>query len=187
MAKRMIFICMALLLVATSASAKPYLSLGGMWVDLRDADVRNGLTTGSLNFDDGWGAFVAAGSQFELFRLEGEAAYRRNDVDGIIGDITGGKVEAMSGMVNAYLDFDMLQFRPFVGAGVGMARLRADFDDFGSNRDNVWAWQGMVGVSFAMQPVGFDIGYRYFATEDPKFNVVRGEYETHNLYLAIRF
>jgi opacity protein-like surface antigen len=192
MVKRVIFIGMALLLVATSASAKPYFSLGGMWVDLRDADIRVEGQGTRMSFDDGWGAFVAVGQQFELFRLEGEAAYRRNDIDGVGGtDIGGGKTEAMSGMVNAYLDFDMLQFRPFIGAGAGMARVRVDPDGIGSDRDNVFAYQGMIGVSFAMQPVGFDIGYRYFATEDPSFTTnlgrIRGEYETHNLYVAIRF
>jgi opacity protein-like surface antigen len=187
MVKRIFFICMAFLFVATSVSAKPYFSIGGMWVDLRDA----GSDIGRVNFADGWGALVAVGKQFELFRLEGEAAYRRNDIDGIAGtDIGSGKVEAMSGMVNAYLDFDMLQFRPFVGAGVGMARIDAD-SRLLNDDDDVFAWQGIVGLSFAMQPVGFDIGYRYFATEDPKFSTnlgsVKGEYETHNIYLAIRF
>jgi OmpA-OmpF porin, OOP family len=193
MAKRIIFICMALLLVATSASAKPYLSLGGMWVDLRDTDVRAPGPNLSVNFDDGWGAFVAVGKQFELFRLEGEAAYRRNDIDSIgIANLGSGKVEAMSGMLNAYLDFDMLQFRPFIGAGVGMARIEADLGEVGTfgrvdDRDDVFAWQGIIGLSFAMQPVGFDIGYRYFTTEDPSFGNFKSEYETHNIYLAIRF
>jgi opacity protein-like surface antigen len=197
MAKRIFFICLALLFVATSVSAKPYFSLGGMWVDLRDADVRAPGPNWNVDFDDGWGAFVAVGKQFELFRLEGEAAYRRNDIErtrigGIGTGIGGDKVEAMSGMVNAYLDFDMLQFRPFVGVGAGMARIDADLGEitgFGrvDDDDNVFAYQAMVGISFAMQPVGFDIGYRYFATEDPKFGDFKGEYETHNIYLAIRF
>jgi opacity protein-like surface antigen len=191
MAKRIFFICMALLFAASSASAKPYLSLGGMWVDLRDADAEL-----DVDFDDGWGAFVAIGKQFELFRLEGEAAYRRNDIDGIgIGGIragSGDKVEAMSGMVNAYLDFDLLQFRPFIGLGAGMARIDADLGTvtgFGrvDDDDYAFAWQAMVGLSFATQPVSFDIGYRYFDAENPKFGNFEGEYEGHNIYVAIRF
>lgn len=196
MAKRIFFICMALLFAASSASAKPYLSLGGMWVDLRDADVSAPGPDWDVDFDDGWGAFVAVGKQFELFRLEGEAAYRRNDIDGIgIGGIragSGDKVEAMSGMVNAYLDFDLLQFRPFIGLGAGMARIDADLGTvtgFGrvDDDDDAFAWQAMVGLSFAMQPVGFDVGYRYFDAENPKFGNFEGEYEGHNIYVAIRF
>lgn len=195
MAKRILFICLALLFAASSASAKPYLSLGGMWVNLGNADVSAPGPDWDVDFDDGWGAFVAVGKQFELFRLEGEAAYRRNDIDGI--DIGGskagsGKVEAMSGMVNAYLDFDLLQFRPFIGLGAGMARIDADLGTvtgFGrvDDHDDVFAWQSMVGLSFAMQPVGFDVGYRYFDAENPKFGNFTGGYEGHNIYVAIRF
>lgn len=174
MARKIIFISMALLLVATSAMAKPYFSVGGMWVDLRDAD--------GQSFDNGWGAFAAVGKQFELFRLEGEAAYRTNDIDGI----GGGEVEAMSGMLNGYLDFDMLQFRPFVGVGLGMANIDLD-SGFLNDDDNVFAYQGIVGLAFDVHQVGLDVGYRYFATEDPKFSGIKGEYETHNLYLAVRF
>jgi opacity protein-like surface antigen len=196
MAKRIFFICMALLFAASSASAKPYLSLGGMWVDLSDADVRAPGPDWDVAFDDGWGAFVAVGKQFERFRLEGEVAYRRNDIDGIgIGGIRAGrgdKVEVMSGMVNAYLDFDLLQFRPFIGLGVGMARIDADLGTvtgFGrvDDDDDVFAWQAMVGLSFAMQSVVFDVGYRYFDAENPKFGNFTGEYEGHNIYVGIRF
>jgi opacity protein-like surface antigen len=73
-----------------------------------------------------------------------------------------------------------------------MARVRTDPAGFSRDRDDVFAWQGIVGLSFAMQPVGFDVGYRYFATEDPRFRGplgtrIKGEYETHNIYFAIRF
>ena len=191
MAKRIFFICMALLFAASSAAAKPYLSLGGMWVDLSDADASaSGGPDLDVEFDDGWGAFVAVGKQFERFRLEGEAAYRRNDIDGIdIGGISAGsgdKVEVMSGMVNGYLDFDLLQVRPFIGLGAGVARIDVDLGTVDDD-DYAFAWQAMVGLSFAMQPVGFDVGYRYFDAENPKFGNFEGEYEGHNIYVAIRF
>ncbi|MEZ4601574.1 MAG: hypothetical protein R2940_17435 [Syntrophotaleaceae bacterium] len=196
MAKRIFFICMALLFAASSASAEPYLSLGGMWIDLSDADVSAPGPDWEVGFDDGWGAFVAVGQQFELFRLEGEVAYRSNDIDGIgIGGIRAGngdKVEAISGMVNTYLDFDLWQFSPFIGLGTGVARIDADLGTvtgFGKvdDDDYAFAWQAMVGLSFAMQPVGFDVGYRYFDAENPKFGNFTGEYEGHNIYVAIRF
>lgn len=196
MAKRIFFICMALLFAASSASAKPYFSLGGMWVDLGDADASSPGSDVDVDFDNGWGAFVAVGKQFGRFRLEGEAAYRRNDIDGIgidgIRAGSGGKVEAMSGMVNAYLDFDLLQVRPFIGTGVGVARIYADLGTvtgFGrvDDDDYAFAWQVMVGLSFAMKSVGFDVGYRYFDAENPKFGNFEGEYEGHNIYVAIRF
>lgn len=190
MAKRIFFICMVLLFAASSASAKPYLSLGGMWVDLSDADASASGTDLDVDFDDGWGAFVAVGNQFERFRLEAEAAYRRNDIDGIdIGGIragSGDKVEVMSGMVNAYLDFDLLQVRPFIGLGAGGARIDVDLGTVDDD-DYAFAWQAMVGLSFAMQRVGFDVGYRYFDAENPKFGDFEGEYEGHNIYVAIRF
>lgn len=188
MAKKVLFLCAILLSLASVASARPYFSLGGMYVFLEDADLSGPLLSTEVEYDDGWGAFAAAGYQFDYFRLEAEAAYRRNDIDDI-GAFRGvdGKTEAMSAMLNGYLDFAKLPFRPFIGAGAGAARIEADLDDVGDEHDTVFAYQGIVGLSFGELPLGFDIGYRYFATEDPEFDRVESEYESHNIYLAIRF
>ena len=180
-------ICAFLLLIGSAASAQTYFGVGGMAVFLDDAEVRGGGLTGEASFDTGWGAMAFFGHQYTLMRLEFEGAYRRNDIDrlevGLVDASTSGKLEAMSAMFNVYLDFGQLMFRPFIGAGAGGARLEADFEGV-DERDTVFAYQGIAGLSFGG---GFDLGYRYFATEDPRFNGVRSEYNSHNVYLAFRF
>lgn len=189
MAKRIFFICLAILFVAISASAEPYFGLGVLRVDLRDSDIsvseRDG-TDAQLSFDRGWGAMVVLGQQDEHLRLEVEAAYRRNDLDTVLDTDLDGKFNTISAMINGYLHFDTL-FHPFIGAGAGRARIEEDLREAGSERDNVFAWQGLAGISFPMNPGWFDIGYRYFATDEPEFNGVQAEYKTHNVYFAFRF
>jgi OmpA-OmpF porin, OOP family len=187
MTKKILLTCVILLSIASIASARPYFGLGGMAVFLEDADVSGNVLSGEASFDTGWGAMIFAGQQFEAFRLEAEIAYRRNDLDrievGIIDTSRSGKVEAMSAMFNAYLDFAQFRFRPFIGVGAGGARIEAEFEGV-DDRDTVFAYQGIAGFSFGD---GLEIGYRYFATEDPRFNGVKGEYSSHNVFLAIRF
>jgi OmpA-OmpF porin, OOP family len=185
---RKILICCAILLLslASTASAKQYLGLGVMAVMLEDADL-SGDVVGEASFDAGWGAMAFVGSKMELFRVEGEVAYRRSNIDrvdvGPLPSVRSGRAEALSAMFNVYLDFGRYEFRPFLGAGAGAARIKADFAG-ASDRDTVFAYQGIVGVALGG---GLDLGYRYFATEDPTFNGTDAEYKSHSIYLAYRF
>jgi opacity protein-like surface antigen len=187
MARTMISICVFLLLGLTAtASAKPYVGLGVMAVLLEDADLNVGGISGEASFDGGWGAMAFVGSKMELFRVEGELAYRRSDIDNVdIGVVRsrGGRAEAMSAMFNVYLDLGRYEFRPFFGAGAGAARLEVELAGT-DDRDTVFAYQGIVGLSLGN---GLDLGYRYFATEDPRFNEIEAEYKSHTIYLAVRF
>jgi hypothetical protein len=187
MLRKILFVCAVLLItLASSASAKPYVGLGVMAVMLEDADLSRGNDTGEASFDTGWGAMAFVGSKMELFRVEGELAFRRSDIDTVRSDTlpeTGGEAEALSALFNAYLDFGRYEFRPFLGAGAGAARLKANLAG-GSDRDTVFAYQGIAGFSLGG---GMDLGYRYFATENPTFNGVKTEYKSQTIYLAVRF
>ena len=70
---------------------------------------------------------------------------------------------------------------PYIGAGVGGADVIFDSDSFspvanpnnyvtGSENDVVFAWQAFAGVRFQLaRNVSLDVGYNFFATEDPSF------------------
>jgi opacity protein-like surface antigen len=186
MARKVLISCAILLLsLVSTASAKQYLGLGVMAVMLEDADL-SGDIVGEASFDAGWGAMAFVGSKMELFRVEGEVAYRRSDIDRVVDfsqSSRGGNAEALSAMFNVYLDFGRYEFRPFLGAGAGAARIKADFAGV-SDRDTVFAYQGIAGVALGG---GLDLGYRYFATEDPTINGTDAEYKSHSIYLAYRF
>ena len=65
-------------------------------------------------------------------------------------------------MLNAYYDIDTgTKFTPYVGAGIGMARLKAKIDDETdfSKSKTTFAWQVGAGISYAMtENVSLDAG-----------------------------
>ncbi|MGA3284117.1 MAG: outer membrane beta-barrel protein [Verrucomicrobiota bacterium] len=68
---------------------------------------------------------------------------------------------------------------PYIGAGVGGADVIFDTDSFGPSPNNfvtgreddvVFAWQAFAGLRFRLaENLSLDVGYKYFATEDPTF------------------
>jgi outer membrane protein OmpA-like peptidoglycan-associated protein len=161
-----------------------------------------------LDLSGGPAFYGALGKYFANgFRGEIELSYRERDVDSIPGDGLGlagfpnngedlGRVQVSALMANFYKDlpFDAAgRFVPYVGAGVGIAKVRGEFDNvtgaqaqtdasinsgiagplpyriYVSNDDYAPAFQGLAGVKLAIsETVGLNIGYRYMQT---------GEYE----------
>ena len=69
-------------------------------------------------------------------------------------------------MLNAYYDIDTgTKFTPYVGAGIGMAHLKAKIATDNGTSDKgktTFAWQAGAGVSYAMTDnIALDLAYRY--------------------------
>ncbi len=163
-------------------------------VIVSDSDIDDGVDTGEFSYDTGFGFLGALGSSFEGgARAEVELGYRKNDfdeleVDGFgSGDIDG-DLTSLSLMGNVYYDISTEgSFSPFIGAGIGFANLEADLDDFGDEDDTVFAYQFILGGSFASsETLSVDLQYRYFATDDPEFDEVDSEYSSHNVMIGLR-
>ena len=122
----------------------------------------------------------------------------------IPGRVSGtGSLNTSSLMVNGYYTFDTRAFRPYVGAGVGLAR--HEWSNSGrlipspvgdiylpstSDDDVVFAYQLMLGLNWILADnMEARAGYRYFATGDANFDGVKVGYATHNVDggLIIRF
>lgn len=204
----------ALAVSVSGAIAKPtqdnfphwYIGLSGSLTFLDDADISNG---GELSYDAGWGGAAAIGYRpatdiifLRDTRYELEIAYRQNDIDEFTNGATrltgNGEYKSTSYMANMYYDFrNSTGFTPYIGGGLGLAQVRVD--DFatlipGDDEDTVFAYQGMVGVSYAPSStpnIEWNLGYRYFATEDPQFGVTAGsvdaEYSSHNAEAGVKF
>lgn len=179
---------------AAQQSAAGGYVLGGAGLSLlRDADTR-GSTTATHEFDPGWLGVGAVGYAFPSgIRLEGELGYRRNNVDG-----GSGHAEAWSLMGNALYDFNTgTRFTPYVGAGVGGARLNFNNVSAGAtsidDSDTVLAYQGLAGVTYQVETnIKLDLGYRYLATEKPSFRTRAGgtvdsEYDDHAVMFGLRY
>jgi len=153
-----------------------------------------------LSYDTGWKLGAALGYRLSNFRIEGELAYQKNDIDktkalGIDIDSTG-DVSGVAFLVNGYYDFtNSTAFTPYVSAGLGYANVEVnDYSLVGSGGlkfnedDSVFAYQFGVGVGYSVnEKVTIDLKYRYFATSDPKFDTVEVDVASNDIILGIRY
>jgi len=167
-----------MLMAAVPASAQDtndwrsglYLKGGAGWNHLQDADAAGA----EAEFDEGYNVTGAVGYDYGDWRSEMEVTYRNNDLDNVTGLATaGGEVQSTAFMVNGYYDIPVnAPVKPYVGAGIGLAHvnakdLTAGGVTFADEDDNVFAYQAMAGVEYAMGPqVDLFTEYKYFATED---------------------
>jgi len=210
MKNRMVFalIALALFFVATPAmAAGPYVGAQVGAVFLSDSTFSiAGIDVGDAKFDTGFGFGLAGGFDYGTWRLEGEFAYRVNDnkevTYGGTTDPIGGDISSMALMVNGYYDFKTVSptFVPYLGVGVGGAQVSAKVTDpidgtVIDDSDTGFAYQFAAGVGIvASKQLTIDLGYKYFATTEPSFEVLGGggikmdaEYGSHNLFLGARY
>lgn len=163
-------------------------------------------------FDIGFLGGVTAGRLFENgLRSELELRYSQNDFDetrarSTTGGTTvdsgqsnaGGDVTSIALMANLFYDFNSTgRFHPYLGGGVGGAQINVnDFSAGGGDvfdgDDLVFAYQGGAGLAFDLTDrLTFDVGYRYFATDDASFrdngNDVDFEYSQHIGMASLRY
>jgi OOP family OmpA-OmpF porin len=157
-------------------------------------DDESGVGAWSTDADTGFLVGAAVGTHLDKWvkglRVELEASYRRNDVRGDWkevsegGDSSGGSIDGNMStfaiMANAWYDIDIgNKVRPYVGGGVGWARVHGDirFTQLTSSghpttptshtsilRDHDgFAWQLGAGFHYEVAPnVDVGVGYRYF-------------------------
>lgn len=195
-----------------------YLGLSGGVAWLEDADNEgSGLsaedTTEAGRIVAGALGYAWAGG----WRAEAELSHRKNDFDQVtinadgglgaqlgFGSLNGatldigGDVTSLAGMANVYYDVPTgWAIRPYVGAGLGVARIDAKLD-LGPLRlvdesDTVLAWQLKAGLSYpATDRISLSLGYRYFETQDAELSETVGgrtfdsEYRSHSIELGLR-
>jgi len=218
MVVRRFSICLALAALAATAAGGAraqtpgwYVGGEGAWSHLNDQNATAtspGTSTPlKIHPSEGFAAGVNGGFEFQSgLRLEGELVYRRHDETsatnaGVTGP-THGNIDNLAIMGNAYYDFNnATRFTPYVGAGVGAARLHLDdFNSVGTPglSDDNWqlAYQGIAGVRYTIDPNwSASLDYRYFGTTDPKFTGTVGgvpsslktDYRTHNVMLGVAY
>lgn len=193
--------CLAAPIGAAAQSEGLYLSgaIGGAWP--QDAEFDGTGVRAEASFDPGLFGSLALGTAFgENWRGEAEFSYRVTDVDAITGAANGsGDVSGVAGMVNGYYDlFSGSDWRPYVGAGIGLMRLDADGVSpvGGSSIDDddvVAAVQGIVGIGYRLDKnLGLFTDYRFLATTGPEFTTAagvetEGEYREHRIVVGLRW
>lgn len=173
-----------------------------------------GLTLTLFNRNEtGWGGYGAVGRDFGPFRAEFEVGRTENDSDTF--DIVSpfmvtipqdGETDIWRYMANAYFDFggEKARLRPYVGGGVGAARISAfrfaataaapnnpfvHFDDSGTT----FAWQAMAGAALRVAPhLDLTAQYRWFDAGSPDLVTAAGQDFTidvdgHHVDLGVRY
>lgn len=102
--------------------------------------------------------------------------------------------KTFSVLANAWYDFDLGGFKPYVGGGLGWAETKLDGSYVGGTaptinfKDNGFAWQLGAGVNFQIAPnMQLGVGYRYFkgpdvtlSAPDPANNSATGDINSDN-------
>lgn len=173
------------------AADGPYLSLSAGANFLSDIEAVGGLGGAEnrvVEFDSDPGPAVGGGIGYRhglgvlgALRGEAEVFYRTNTVDDLefntVPQDESGSTSALSGMLNLFYDLSQWgdSFVPYLGAGVGVARVSQDIRyGAGANiqdSDTVLAYQFMGGLAVkASDSVEFFVEGRYFATADPELD-----------------
>lgn len=100
-------------------------------------------------------------------RLEGEIAYRWNDIDTIDGVPSGAELSSWAFMGNALYDINtQTSLTPHIGGGLGIARATVETGGL-EFRDTVLAAQFIAGADYNVAPdLTLTVDYRLFFTED---------------------
>ena len=162
---------------------------------------------GDAELDDAYvvggavGYGLALGPRGGRARLEANVSWRENDIDEVefdgIGGAGDGEVGALVGLVNAYYDLDFgLPLRPYLGGGIGGARVSIDADGPLEIDDKGWAfaWNLAAGLGYQLAD-GLELtgGYRYLRIEGTDFDVDGGgeldvgNYASHEVLLGLRY
>ncbi len=100
-----------------------------------------------LEFDPGLFVNGFVGKDLGSVRVEGEVAYRQNDMNKFGGIPVSGDMTSVAFMANIYYDFgEGTGITPYVGLGLGAANIT--FDSAVKDTDTAFAFQLMAGMSF---------------------------------------
>ena len=118
--------------------------------------------------DDGWTIDAGVGKSFgNGWRAEGQILYLDNS-----GKSGAGDTKVFGGFANGYYDFmPDSQWRPFLGAGIGVAQVKEDGDGLSPHGDKtVFAYQIHAGIShpFTDQLTG-ELAYHYLGAPSVRF------------------
>ena len=130
-------------------------------------------------------------------------------LNGVSTSAIDGDANVFAGLVNAWFGMQTgTAIVPYIGGGVGLANVSIDdlkIDgvingvtvnnvQLTDDSDTVFAWQVGAGVVWTLTPrIALSIDYRWFNTDDPKFNFdptgsgFESEHSSHNVLAGIRY
>jgi len=172
-----------------------YVSVLGGAAFLTDSDVIDGNNLKGVDTDFGYAVAVAAGKRIGLLdkrvRVECELGYQKNNVDdqNARRELTG-DIKAYTLLVNGYFDFVKgKKIVPYLTAGVGVAKVDADINNFTHEDDTAGAYQVGAGLAYHITDNWhIDLKYRYIDTfKDLGGENSNPEFTSNNVFLGVRY
>lgn len=165
---------------------------GGVFAEklkVKNPDPTIGTTT--LDFKNGYNGGLAVGYKDGNYRYEGELLYMQSKKKTFMGNTPDenatGRNKVYAAMANLYYDITNSTIYPYVGAGVGVARVKTHIEDGGNDPQPLnassteFAYQGIAGIGAKVSDnVNLFVDYRYFGTTNGKVtgsDVAPGEKE----------
>ncbi len=177
---------------------------GAAWVDDHSYSAPGGgAGIVETKLDDGLIGTAALGVKSGIMRYELEGIRQESDVKAhTVGGTSiggGGKTTLSGAMGNVYIDLgEHMGLKPYIGGGAGYARV--GFENFTAGgvtvldeKDDVFAYQGMAGVSYDLNPHwALTAEYRYLGANDAKVSTVGGgttkvSYDSNNVLIGARY
>ncbi len=198
--KILVFAIASLLLAVpahASNEAGPYFTLTGsldMFEDMTLTNIGSGLAVRpNMGREIGLGFNHSIGYQFKnSFSTELEFSYKGGNFqpgtenpEGLDGDMT-----TKSFLVNGIYSFNIREFyTPYIGYGVGLASHEANVKDHNERGHGTLAYQFKMGVDMEFsRKLSLLLGYRYFATDNPKFaGLFTAESSSHSIEAGVKF
>jgi len=195
--RKVLIFTMALFFLAPPVHALtegPYLTLTGS-IDMHDdlaiaGKVDSSVPTGtSVGVKTGAGFNHSIGYQFKnSFSTELEFSYKGGDFDSSEG--LSGNINSKSFLVNGIYSFNIREYyTPYIGYGMGFAFHEAKIQDKGNREDMTIAYQLKMGVDIEFsRKLSLLAGYRYFTSNNPKFNgYFSAETASHSIEAGLKF
>lgn len=148
----------------------------------------------------GYGLQMQGGYNFGGPKAELELGYRSNSLSSLKngGGNSSGDTTSLSVMANGIYQFlPKSKWHPFVGAGIGMAQIGADWSQGGrkvlDDSDLVFAYQGIAGIAYDLNKHWeLKTQYRYFATQDATLTdtdggSVKTGYHSHSILAGFTY
>lgn len=211
--------CLSTTPVRADESGEWYVGLAGTASILEDSHTRivnlpipGGFAETDHKMETGVGVQVAIGRHIGNARLEIEGGYSENKSNRYVAIVPPtGEIPAEGGhkvwrvMTNAYYDLGDGNFRPYLGAGIGYADIkarhfaaRAPFPNetpflIMNDHKGEFVYQAMAGVAYELSPgVALTAQYRWLGAGKVHFRDLAGfehirEHNGHNIDIGIRF
>ncbi len=213
-----LFALLALVGTVEAAESPYYLSLSGNYYQQHKSKalgkhiLLNNVVQNQpmyTKYDPGYGSIFAMGYKYDQWRFELEGFYRQHKVNMYQGSVStsawdyvevidydsNDKIKSYGTALNAYYDWSINKWKPYLGLGVGLEReVYTDDDTRYTEKNNSSVYQFMAGIAHPIaDSLDWFAEYRFFNSfkrkeyEDDDGDYVAYKSSTSILNLGVRY